>query len=53
MAVSAAGDPMREPVAGNWKAGLTTIICVGETQSERDAGKALHVVGGRWWAERH
>lgn len=28
-----------------WRAGLTAIVCVGETQAERDAGKTLEVVG--------
>ena len=28
-----------------WRAGLTAIICVGETEAERDAGNALSVVG--------
>jgi triosephosphate isomerase (TIM) len=28
-----------------WRAGLTAIVCVGETRSERDSGKALEVVG--------
>ena len=26
-----------------WRAGLTAIICIGETESEREAGKANHV----------
>lgn len=26
-----------------WRAGLLAIICIGETQGERDAGKALHI----------
>ena len=26
-----------------WRAGLTAIVCVGETQAERDAGKTLEV----------
>jgi len=30
-----------------WRAGLMAIICVGETEAERDAGKALGVVGGQ------
>jgi len=30
-----------------WRAGLFAIICVGETEAERDAGKALGVVGGQ------
>jgi triosephosphate isomerase len=28
-----------------WRAGLAAIVCVGETRSERDTGKALDVVG--------
>jgi triosephosphate isomerase (TIM) len=28
-----------------WRAGLTAILCVGETRAERDAGKTLEVVG--------
>lgn len=28
-----------------WRAGLTAIVCVGETRAERDAGKTLDVVG--------
>ncbi|WP_374940254.1 triose-phosphate isomerase [Pedomonas mirosovicensis] len=30
-----------------WRAGLTAIICVGETEAERDAGRTLDVVGGQ------
>ncbi len=30
-----------------WRAGLTAIICVGETQSERDAGQARHICHGQ------
>jgi triosephosphate isomerase len=30
-----------------WRAGLIAIICVGETEPERDAGKALEIVGGQ------
>src|SRR3569833_2922577 len=30
-----------------WRAGLTAIICVGETENERDAGRAHHVCGGQ------
>ncbi len=32
-----------------WRAGLTPIICVGESEAERDAGKALD---GRRWPDR-
>lgn len=28
-----------------WRAGLLAIVCVGETEAERDAGRALDVVG--------
>ncbi|PWR23815.1 triose-phosphate isomerase [Zavarzinia compransoris] len=28
-----------------WRAGLVAIICVGETEAERDAGKTLDVIG--------
>jgi triosephosphate isomerase len=28
-----------------WRAGLTAIVCVGETEAERDAGRTLDVVG--------
>jgi triosephosphate isomerase len=28
-----------------WRAGLTAIVCVGETRAERDGGKTLDVVG--------
>ncbi|MEO0761348.1 MAG: triose-phosphate isomerase, partial [Pseudomonadota bacterium] len=32
-------------VEAAWRAGLTAILCVGETEAERDAGEALAVVG--------
>ena len=28
-----------------WRAGLTAIVCVGETRAERDSGKTLEIVG--------
>ena len=28
-----------------WRAGLTAVLCVGETRAERDSGKTLEVVG--------
>lgn len=34
-------------VAAAHEAGLTAIICVGETRAERDDGKAIEVVGGQ------
>lgn len=30
-----------------WRAGLIAIICVGETETQRDEGKALDIVGGQ------
>jgi triosephosphate isomerase len=30
-----------------WRAGLTAIVCVGETRDEREAGRALALVGGQ------
>jgi len=30
-----------------WRAGLTAIVCIGETQSQRDAGQTLDVCGGQ------
>ena len=30
-----------------WRAGLKAIICIGETQAQRDAGSTLEVVGGQ------
>ncbi len=30
-----------------WRAGLIAVICVGETEAERTAGKALEIVGGQ------
>jgi triosephosphate isomerase len=30
-----------------WRAGLVAIVCVGETEAERDAGKALSVIAGQ------
>ena len=30
-----------------WRAGLTAIICVGETRDQRDAGETLEVIGGQ------
>ena len=30
-----------------WRAGLLAIICVGESEADRDAGRALSMVGGQ------
>jgi len=41
-------DPqVRAKAEAAWRAGLTAIVCVGETEAERDAGRALAVVGGQ------
>lgn len=36
---------VRAKAEAAWRAGLVAIVCVGETQGERDAGKATEVVG--------
>lgn len=36
---------VRSKAEAAWRAKLTAIVCVGETQAERDAGQALEVVG--------
>jgi triosephosphate isomerase len=35
---------VRSKAEAGWRAGLTVILCVGETQNERDAGRAGHIV---------
>ncbi|SEA11546.1 triose-phosphate isomerase [Rubrimonas cliftonensis] len=35
---------VREKAEAAWRARLTAVICVGETEAERDAGRALEVV---------
>jgi triosephosphate isomerase len=34
-------------VAAAWRAGLVAILCIGETRAEREAGRAVDVVGGQ------
>ncbi len=36
---------VRRKVGAIWQQGLLAIVCVGETQAQRDAGQALQVVG--------
>lgn len=36
---------VRAKAEAAWRAGLVAIVCVGETQAERDGGKTLDVVG--------
>jgi triosephosphate isomerase len=44
----AEGDAMiRHKAQAAWRAGLVAIVCVGETQGERDAGHTLDVVAGQ------
>ena len=38
---------VRAKAGAAWRAGLTAIVCVGETEAERDAGRAQEIVGGQ------
>jgi triosephosphate isomerase len=38
---------VRAKALAAWRAGLTAIICVGETREEREAGRAVDVVAGQ------
>jgi triosephosphate isomerase len=38
-------DGVRAKTQGAWRAGLTAIVCIGETQEERNGGQTLDVVG--------
>ncbi len=40
------GEVNKKSVAA-WRAGLQAIICVGETEGQRDAGETLDVIGGQ------
>jgi triosephosphate isomerase len=40
-------DQVREKVVGAWRAGLTAIVCIGETRSQREDGMALAVVAAQ------
>jgi len=40
-------EAVRAKVEAAWRAGLTAILCVGETEAERDAGRAEEVVAGQ------
>ena len=39
-------ETVRAKTQAAWAAGLVAIVCVGETESQRDAGEALSVVAG-------
>jgi triosephosphate isomerase len=38
---------VRQKAQAAWRAGLVAIVCIGETQGQRDAGQALEVCGGQ------
>jgi triosephosphate isomerase (TIM) len=38
---------VRQKAEAAWRAGLTAIVCIGETQRQRDGGQTLHVCGGQ------
>jgi triosephosphate isomerase (TIM) len=38
---------VRQKAEATWRAGLTAIVCIGETRAQRDAGKALDICGGQ------
>src|SRR6202043_3467102 len=38
---------VRAKALAAWRAGLTAVVCVGESKDERVAGKTLDVVGGQ------
>ena len=38
---------VRAKAAAAWRAGLTAIVCIGETRAEREAGHTLSVLGGQ------
>ena len=40
-------DEIRAKAEGALRAGLTTIVCVGESEGEREAGRAVEVVSGQ------
>src|SRR6185369_1097810 len=38
---------VRQKAEAAWRAGVTAIVCIGETQKQRDAGQTLDVCGGQ------
>lgn len=40
-------DDVRDKTQAAWAAGLTAIVCVGETLDERDAANTLDIIGGQ------
>ena len=38
---------VRQKAEAAWRAGLVAIVCIGETQTQRDSGQTLDVCGGQ------
>jgi triosephosphate isomerase len=38
---------VRQKAEASWRAGLTAIVCIGETRQQRDAGQTLDICGGQ------
>ena len=38
---------VRQKAQAAWRAGLLAIVCIGETQAQRDGGKTLEICGGQ------
>jgi triosephosphate isomerase len=38
---------VRQKAEAAWRAGLTAIVCIGETRAQRDGGQTLHICGGQ------
>src|SRR6201994_2194398 len=38
---------VRQKAEAAWRAGLTAIVCIGESQQQRDEGRALDICGGQ------
>jgi len=38
---------VRQKAEAAWRAGLTAIVCIGETRQQRDAGQTLDICGGQ------
>jgi triosephosphate isomerase (TIM) len=38
---------IRQKAEAAWRAGLTAIVCIGETQAQRDQGQTLDICGGQ------
>jgi triosephosphate isomerase len=38
---------VRQKAEAAWRAGLTAIVCIGETQQQRDQGRTLDICGGQ------